>query len=101
MTMQARALNSGDSGYRSPNAKVKSAPIFDEKEVFTHEEVFGDVVIDPFSLDDALEILDISADEFRDQLDARGFCRSEDFDKDGEFPVEWISALDTLKWIVD
>ena len=99
MTMQAGAYDSGNAGL--PNTKVKPTPIFNEKEVYTHEEVFGDVVIEPFSLEDALEILDISEAEFREQLDARGFCQTKDFDKNGKIPVEWISALDTLKWIVD
>ena len=99
MAIQATTHDSGDVGL--PNTKVKPTPIFNEKEVYTHEEVFGDVNIEQFSLEDALEILDFSEAEFREQLDARGFCQTKDFDKNGKFPVEWISALDTLKWIVD
>ena len=85
----------------SPSSEVKPAYDFNEDEVFTHEEVFGDIAIGQFSLEDALDILEISESEFQELLDSRGFCLKEGFDRNGKFPVGWISALDTHKWILD
>ena len=101
MVIQTRAYQSGDTGQVSTNAKSKPVSILDDEEVYTHEEVFGEVVINPFSLEDALDILEISEAEFQEQLDSRGFCPKEDFDRNGKFPVGWIRALDTHKWILD
>ncbi len=99
MTLQAQIFQSDE--VRSPSTKGKSTPIHTDKEVYTHEEVFGDIVIGPFSLEDALDILEISEAAFQKELDSRGFCPKEDFDRKGKFPVGWISALDTMKWMVN
>ena len=101
MTLQSRAYQSDNTSHGSSSSEDKPAYDFNKSKVFTHEEVFGDIVIGPFSLEDALDILEISEAEFQEQLDSRGFCPKEDFDRNGKFPVGWISALDTLKWMVD
>ena len=101
MTLQNKSKQSDKTSRDLPSSKVKPAYDFNEDEVFTHEEVFGDIVIEPFSLEDALDILEISEAEFQEQLDSRGFCPKEDFNRNGKFPVGWISALDTHKWILD
>ena len=101
MALQTRSYQPGGTRQVSTGAKSEPVSILADEKVYTHEEVFGDVVIDPFSLEDALDILEISEIEFQEQLDSRGFCPKEDFDRNGKFPVGWIRALDTHKWIVD
>ncbi len=101
MSVETRVDQPRVAGVSSSRIDSQTSSNINENEVFTHEEVFGDVVIDPFSLEDALDILEISEIEFQEQLDSRGFCPKEDFDRNGNFPVGWIGALDTLKWMVD
>ena len=100
MTLEARTFHSGDVGEtRSPSAKVKSTPIQSEREVFSHEEVFGDFTLEPFTLDEALEALEISELELQKLLESKGFISIGDFDRDSKFPVEWLKAIDSHKWI--
>ena len=99
MTLQARTVQSG--GLSSPSKKVRTTPTKPKKKYYTYEEVFGDIVIQPFTLKDALAILQITESEFQEQLYSGGFCKKENFDREGVFPVEWIVALDTQKWSVD
>ena len=73
---------------------ITSAPV-KTKEVYTHEEVFGDFTIEPFTLVEALEALEISEKEFQKRLESKGLCSIDDFDREGKFPVEWLKAVDT------
>ena len=68
-----------------------------KKEVYTLEEVLSDITIGPFTLKVALEGMMKSESEFQVQLDALGFCMAIEFDRNQNFPVEWIRALDTGK----
>ena len=76
-----------DTGHSSPSAGVKPSSKPKVDKVFTHEVVFGDITIGPFSLDDALEILQISETKFQEQLDSRGFYPAGDFDRNSVFPA--------------
>ena len=71
-----------------------------KKAVYTHKEVFGDFTIEPFTLEEALEALEISELEFQKRLESKGLCSIDDFDREGEFPVEWLKAVDTHEWIL-
>ena len=55
MTIQTRAYQSGNTGHSSPSAGAMPGSGLNVDKVYTHEEVFGDITIGPFSLDDALE----------------------------------------------
>ena len=99
MTLQERTLQTGDiKTHRSPNAKARPSSDRAEKETFTHKEVLKYFTIEPFTLEEALEALEISEVEFQEQLHLHGFCARENFDRKSEFPVEWIDALDTGQW---
>ena len=101
MSLQAKTYQSGDgSEIRSLDSKVKSTPIQTEKEVYIHEEVFGDFTLEPFTLKEALEALEITEWEFQERLELKGICPKKDYNRNGEFPVEWIKAVDTHKWIL-
>ena len=77
-----------------------SPPVKKKKAVYTHKEVFGDFTIEPFTLEEALEALEISELEFQKRLESKGLCSIDDFDREGEFPVEWLKAVDTHEWIL-
>ena len=57
--------------------------------------VFVDFTIEPFTLVETLEALEISEKEFQKRLESKGLCLIDDFDRDGKFPVEWLKAVDT------
>ena len=63
-----------------------------KKAVYTHKEVFGDFTIEPFTLEEALEALEISELEFQKRLESKGLRSIDDFDREGEFPVEWVKG---------
>ena len=99
MTLQERTLQTGDiKTLRSLNAKTRPSSDRTEKETYTHKEVLKYFTIEPFTLEEALEALEISEVEFQEQLHSHGFCAKEDFDRSSEFSVEWIDALDTGQW---
>ena len=99
MTLETRTIQSDET--RLPSSKNKSPSSQIEKEMYTHKEVLEYLIIEPFTLEEALISLEISEQEFQDQLDSRGFCLKEDFNRNGKFPVEWIDALDTGHWMID
>ena len=98
MTLQAQIFQSGE--IRTFDLKVKSTPIQTEKEVYIHEEVFGDFTLEPFTLKEALEALEITEREFQERLELKGICPKKDFNRNGEFSVEWLKVVDTHKWIL-
>ena len=77
----------------------KVLTFFKRKETYTYEEVFGGIKCEQLTLEESLRYLEISESEFQEQLHSRGFCQRENFDRNDVFPVEWVDALDTLKWI--
>ena len=99
MTLAKNAFQYGETLPVSvPPSSDTSSSVQVEKEDYTLEEVFDGIQINFLNLEEALEILEISESEFKEQLHSRGFCKPEHFDRNEEFPVEWIRALDTGKW---
>ena len=66
---------------------------FDPK-AYTLEELYGDVVHNTYTLEEALKILEISKSELREQLVETRYCTTEEFDSIKEFPFEWLWAID-------
>ena len=65
-----------------------------DPKVYTLEELYGDVVHNTYTLDEALKILEISKSELREQLIESRYCTAEEFSSIKEFPFEWLWAID-------
>ena len=69
---------------------------FDPK-AFTLEELYGDVVNNTYTLEEALLILKFSKSELREELVENRYCTTEEFDSIKEFPFEWLWVIDPNK----
>ena len=69
---------------------------FDTK-AFTLEELYGDVVNNTYTLEEALQILKFSKSELREELVENRYCTTEEFDNIKEFPFEWLWVIDPNK----
>ena len=65
-----------------------------DPKVYTLEELYGDVIYNTYTLEEALKILEISKSELREQLVDARYCTAEEFDGIKEFPFEWLWAID-------
>ena len=67
---------------------------FDPK-AYTLEELYGDVVHNTYTLEEALNILEISKSKFKKRSLERGLCTADEFDTTEEFPFEWVWYIDS------
>ena len=66
---------------------------FDPK-AYSLEELYGDVVHNTYTLEEALKILEISKSEFKKRSVEQEFCMVEEFEVTKEFPFEWVWYID-------
>ena len=93
---KSNAVSGDISQVKSSDASLSS--VQNKSDVFTYDEVFGEVQTDWISLKDALAILEISELEFRKQAQSVGFCSEDEFDNHKSFPAELIDKLDSEHW---
>ena len=65
---------------------------------FTLEEVFGGIPDEDFTLEEALEFMDVTESEFLELLIASGNCSSGKLEKNQTYSTELIFAIDPGKW---
>ena len=65
---------------------------------FTLEEVFGGIPDEDFTLEEALEFMDVTESEFLELLIKSGNCSSGKLEKDQTYSTELIFAIDPGKW---
>ena len=68
-----------------------------DPKVYTLEEIYGDVVHNTYTLEEALKILKFSKSEFQEELVENRFCTAEEFDSIKEFPFLWLRVIDPNK----
>ena len=65
-----------------------------DPKIYNLEDLYGDVVNNTYTLEEALEILRISKSKFKKRSLERGLCTAEEFDTTKEFPFEWVWYID-------
>ena len=68
-----------------------------DPKVYTLEEIYGDVVHNTYTLEEALKILKFSKSEFQEELVENRFCTAEEFDRIEKFPFLWLRVIDPNK----
>ena len=66
-----------------------------DPKVYTLEDLYGDVVHNTYTIEEALEILRISKSKFKKRSLERGFCTAEKFENIKEFPFKWVWYIDS------
>ena len=66
-----------------------------DPKVYTLEDLYGDVVHNTYTIEEALEILRISKSKFKKRSLERGFCTAEEFENIKEFPFKWVWYIDS------
>ena len=66
-----------------------------DPKVYTLEELYGDVVHNTYTLEEALKILKISKSKFKKRSLDRELCTADEFDATKEFPFEWVWYIDS------
>ena len=88
-------------GYWHANySKVQQTPtsIQREENKLTLDEIFDEVIREGFTLDEALEFMDITESEFLELLKKSGNCPSGKLDKSQKYSTELILKIDPGKW---
>ncbi len=65
-----------------------------DPKVYTLEDLYGDVVNSSYTLEEALEILEITESKFKERSLDRGFCTADEFNNIKEFPFKWVWYID-------
>ena len=65
-----------------------------DPKIYTWEELYGNVVHNTYTLEEALKILKFSKTELQEQLVENRYCTEEEFDGIKEFPFEWLWVID-------
>ena len=68
-----------------------------DTQVYTLEEIYGDVANNTYTLEETLKILKFLKSKFQDELVKNRFCTAEEFDSIKEFPFLWLRVIDSNK----
>ena len=72
-----------------------------DPKIYTFEEAYGEIANSTYTLGQALEILNFTESELKEQLVENKFCTAEEFERIEEFPFLWLRVIDPYKGGLD